>query len=41
VLARYHAYSRVLAVSHGQVIKAVAGVEHIDLAGVVKLELEG
>ena len=40
VLRRYHAYSRVLAISHAEVIKAVVGVEHIDLAGVVNLELE-
>ncbi len=39
VLKRYNAYARVLAICHGQAIKAITGVAQIELAGVVKMQL--
>ena len=42
VLRKYDRYSRVLAVCHGQAIKAVCGTdEKLELAGVRALELKG
>ncbi len=39
VLRRYYAYTRVLAISHVLAIKAVTGVDRVEMAGVVKMDL--
>jgi broad specificity phosphatase PhoE len=40
VFRKYNNYSRILAVCHGELIKAVTGVLRIDLAGLVPFELK-
>jgi broad specificity phosphatase PhoE len=39
VFRKYSQYTRVLAVCHGELIKAVSGINRIELAGLVLLEL--
>ncbi len=39
VLKRYYAYTRVLAISHVQAIKAITGADRVEMAGVVKIDV--